>query len=123
MLVILNLEALGAVGWNGNNMRAEDRALSCLVLRALALFQQSRVDGLALQLLVDCLGALAFQNYGRNAYRPIPYGKIADRCSARQGKHVIALLRNASVIGEYLPHPDPCVAVIYVDFDLHLGQR
>ena len=104
-------------------MRAEDRALSCLVLCAFALFQQSRVNGLALQLLVYCLRALAFKNYCRNPYRSIPYGKIADRCSARQGKHVIALLRNASVIAEHLPHPHPGVAVVYMDFHLHLGQR
>ena len=27
------------------------------------------------------------------------------------------------MIGEHLPHPDPGVAVVYMDFHLHLGQQ
>ena len=66
-LVILNLEAFGAVSGNGNDLCREERRGAQVLVVALAGFEQSGVDGLEPRLIVDLLGALALEDDGGDA--------------------------------------------------------
>ena len=74
--VIFKFQPLCSIRRNRHNLCAEDRASLCFFRAALAHLKQSWIDRLSLQLVVNLLGSLAFQNGRGNSCRSVPYGKI-----------------------------------------------
>src|ERR1039458_8433531 len=101
-LVILDLEAFGAVSGNGDDLCGEERRGAWVFVITLTGFEQTGVDRLEARLIVDLLGAFALENDGGDAHWPIPDSKIGDRGATGQREAVGALFDVLGVVGEYL---------------------
>src|ERR1700722_1098628 len=97
-LVIFDLEPLRAIRRNGCDARAKDGTAFRLLGSAFAHLEETGVDGLLLQLVVDFFGAFAFEDYGGQAYGSVPGGEIGDCRMAGKRENVIPFYDSASVI-------------------------
>jgi len=122
LLLILDFEALGAVRANGHDFRGENGAASGFVEIALALLQQTGIDGLHLGLLVDFGGAAALENHAGDARDVVPDGEIGDERPAGESEDVGSFLNVAAMAAEDLAHGDAGVAVIDVNIDEHFVE-
>ena len=122
-LVIFDLQPLRAPCRNRRDAGAEDGTALGLFGAALAHLEQAGVDRLLLELVVDFFGALAFENHGRQAHRPVPGGEIGNRGVAGQRENVVPFFNRAGVIGKNLAHENARVAVVDADGDFHFFER
>jgi hypothetical protein len=122
-LVVLELDALGAVGGDGDDPGAEGGGGFGVRAVALSGFEEPGVDGLEASLIVDLFGALAFEDDGGDADGAVPGGEVGDGAAGGEGEDVGAFLDFGGVVGEDLGDEDAGVAVVDGDGDRHLLER
>jgi hypothetical protein len=122
-LVILEFEALGAVGGDGRNLRSEGRVFLGVGAVTLAGFEHAGIDGLGACLGVKLVSAPAFQDDRGDAHGAVPGSEVRDGAAVGQGEDVGALLNRLAMVSEDLRDADAGVAVIDDDLHVHLFQR
>src|SRR5215469_8237923 len=118
-LVIFNLEPLGSERGDRNNLGAEHSRALGFFGATLPHLQQTGVNALLPELVINLLRALTFKNDRRNTGRTIPGGEIRNGGVAGKRKDVIPFLDSSRVVRKNLAHEDAGVAVIDSNIDLH----
>src|SRR2546423_14603982 len=78
-LGVFEFEPLGSIRRDGRDLDGEGGIGIVFAL----LFEQSRIDGLQRQVLVDFFGAALFEDDTRDAYVTVPAGEARDRGGPR----------------------------------------
>src|SRR5271166_1468275 len=120
--VIFDLEPLRAKGGNRHYARTENGSALCFLGASFAHLQKAGIDRLLLELVIELLSALAFENDGRQAHGTIPSSEVGDRRMARQGENVVPFFYMARVIGKNLPYENPSIPIVDASGDFHLFE-
>src|SRR5215469_8565982 len=121
--VIFDLEPLGSERGDRNNLGAENRRALCFFGATLPHLEQTGINPLLPELVINLLSALTLKDDCRNACRTVPGGEIRNGGTAGKRKDVVPFLDQAGVVRKNLAHEDAGVAVIDSNVDLHLFER
>ena len=122
-LLIFDLDTLGAKRGNRRHSGAKDGGAARLVRIPFAHLQQSGIQGLQADVVINLFGPLALQDHTRNASRIVPDREIRNERAAWQREHVISFDRLIGVVREDLTHTDPRMAVVDHDLNGHFLER